>query len=85
MAGVYVGVWLDAPNDAGNQTTERQARQDDLNDSLAAERTSAKEQVPAEITSGMPARRSVISTIMQSVPFGANERPPMDAISVHTT
>ena len=76
MAGVYVGVWLDAPNDAGNQTTERQTRLDDLNDSFAAERTSAKEQVPAEITSGMPARRSAISTIIPTVPFGADERPP---------
>jgi hypothetical protein len=52
MAGVYVGVWLDPPDDPGNQTTGRQAGQDDLNDSFAAERTSAKDQVPAEIGRG---------------------------------
>ena len=33
-----------------------------------AERTSGKEQVAAEIASGMPARRNVISTIAPSVP-----------------
>ena len=39
-----------------------------------AERTSGNEQVPAEIASGMPERRSATSTITPSVPSEPTKR-----------
>jgi hypothetical protein len=46
MACVYVGVWLDPPTSPATRSQEDRP-EDDLSDSFAAERTSAKEQVPA--------------------------------------
>jgi hypothetical protein len=69
MAGVYVGYWLDP----SNVSAESRAGEDDLNDSFGGERASANEQAPAQIASGTPERRSAISTITPSVPFGADE------------
>jgi hypothetical protein len=58
MAGAYVGVWPDPSGISGNQTSTMTGTTEDLHESLAAEPTSAKEQVPVEIASGMLETRS---------------------------
>ena len=54
---------------------DRQARLDRRDRRLAGGAHVGNEQWPPAIASGMPASRSVISTITPSVPFGADEQP----------